>query len=101
MLVGVTGETMSLMHAPNCMVDLDALAYPLIASEKLNGFRMMVMGNVLLTKSGIPHANKRLTEHFADLLELSREGWAFDCECYSPFLTFAELQSILQSRDAE
>lgn len=92
---------MSLMHAPNCPVELAELAYPLLASEKVNGFRLMVMGNTLLTKSGIPHANKRLREHFADLLALSRLGWAFDCECYSSELSFPELQSVLQSSDKE
>jgi ATP-dependent DNA ligase len=89
-----------LMHAPNVPVPLARLRRPMLASEKLDGFRLAVMGNTLLTKSGVPHVNRNLAAHFADMLALSREGWVFDCECYCPGLTLAEHQSILQSHDA-
>ena len=34
-----------MIHAPNCPVDFARLAYPLLASEKLDGWRLLVIGN--------------------------------------------------------
>lgn len=94
---------MSLMHAPNPPLrpdELSGLKFPLLASEKLDGWRMVVMGNVLLTKSGVPHVNRNLSAHFADLLALSRQMHVFDCELWAPGMSLAEIQTILQSRTA-
>lgn len=89
------------MHAANIPLDLAALRFPLVASEKLDGFRLLVIGNKLLTKTLGEMPNRNLRSHLADLLALSREGWVFDCECYSPELELNELQSVLQSHAAE
>jgi ATP-dependent DNA ligase len=92
-------SAMGLMHAPNCPVDPSRLRYPLLVSEKLNGFRLLVVGGELLTKEGRKHANRQLWTHFAELIDLSRRGYVFDCECYSDQMELPELQSILQSAD--
>jgi ATP-dependent DNA ligase len=92
----------SIHHASNAPIDFARMRFPLLASEKLNGFRLIVMIDRLLTKSLNVHANRNLREHLSDLLTLSATGecWVFDCELYSEEMDFAELQSILQSRSA-
>lgn len=76
------------------------LRYPMLGSEKVDGFRILVIGNRLITRTWKDFRNRRLREHFADLLALSREGWVFDGECADASMDFGGLQSVLQSRDA-
>jgi DNA ligase 1 len=90
-----------LQHAPNAPLDLDALRFPLLVSEKLDGFRCLVVGGQLLTKSGNPHPNRRLRHHLAGLLSLAGKGWVFDCELWSSEMSLPEIQSVLQSDDTE
>lgn len=89
-----------LQHAPNGPLDVDGFDFPMLVSEKLNGFRCLVIGGQLYSKSVRPHANRHLATHLRDLLNLAATGWVFDCELYSDRMTFTEIQSVLQSHDA-
>jgi ATP-dependent DNA ligase len=89
-----------LMHARNDPLDPRSMTFPLLVSEKLDGWRCLVIGGACLSKSVIDHANRNLTAHLAALIELGRGGWVFDCELWSPEMSLEEIQSVLQSRTA-
>ncbi len=89
-----------LMHARNDDLQLSHLPWPLLVSEKLNGWRCLIAGNELLTKSASRFPNKQLRSHLADALKLSREGFCLDGELYSPRLSLKQIQSLLQSPTA-
>lgn len=89
------------MHAPNVRVDPARLRYPLLVSEKLDGFRLQVIGGTLLSKTGLEFRNRALKAHFAELIALAAEGFVFDCECWSPRLSLPEIQSIMTTRDGD
>ena len=76
-------------------------AGPWIVTTKMYGFRCQVWGGRLWTRAGKQFANRNLDAYFADLIGLGMSLVVFDCELYCPSLTFPELQSVLQSTDAE
>jgi ATP-dependent DNA ligase len=77
-------------------------AGPWIVTPKLDGFRCEVYACELHTRSGNRFANRNLDDHLSELIGLSKSTLlSFDCELYSPSLTFPELQSVLQSRSAD
>lgn len=92
-------NTPMLMHARNDRLDLSRLKFPLFVSEKLNGWRCVVLAQSLLTKSHLEQPNRQLRGHLSDLIRLSAEGWVFDGELYSPTRSLDELGSILKSHD--
>ena len=90
------------MHAPNISIDLAALNFPLMVSEKLDGWRGLFAGGQILTKNCRVQPNRNLWHHFRELLDLgTRELWVFDCEIYSPSMTLEQIQGILQSPDGD
>jgi len=77
-------------------------AGPWIVTPKLDGFRCEVYACHLYTRSGRRFVNRNIEAHLSDLIGLSKSLLiSFDCELYCPSLKFPELQSVLQSKDAE
>lgn len=89
------------MHARNDLLDLGRLPFPLLVSEKLDGWRCLVAGNELLTKTAGRFPNRNLRSHLADALRLSTMGHCLDGELWSPEMSLEEIQSVLQSAAAE
>jgi ATP-dependent DNA ligase len=87
-----------LMHATNSPVRLSRLPFPLVASEKLDGWRCLIHGGRLFTKSLGRFQNVDLEDHLADPILASRFGISFDCELYSPSLGFDGTDAVLKSK---
>jgi DNA ligase-1 len=88
--------------APNETIDLDSLKYPLIATFKIDGIRMVVTDGQLLSRSLKPIMNKAIKNRFNFLVEYSTEhGILFDGELYTPSLNFPELSGQVRGYDNE
>lgn len=96
----------SVLLAPSKLPNPEDLTYPLYASVKYDGLRMLMRGvragtkDQLLTRSmkGQPHQG--LPGHMRDLLDFSVEkGLVLDGELYSDELDFSTLSGLLRSSD--
>lgn len=88
------------MLAPNEIVDLSTLKYPLLASFKLDGIRCIFIDGKMLSRSLKPIPNIQLQERFKHLKELSlQKGIILDGELYSHGYTFQVNTSIVMSKD--
>ena len=92
-----------MLLCPRQRIDLadPAIAYPMLASEKYDGFRCLAGIGKLWMRGGKAFPNQQLRERFADFVAFcDRKMIVFDGELYDPASTFPELQSMLQSRNA-
>jgi DNA ligase-1 len=81
--------------APNQQPVLDELVYPLIASNKIDGLRMIVKDGKLLTRSLKPIMNVNLQNRFKFLAEWSQKNnTILDGELFSPAISFPELSGM-------
>lgn len=81
--------------APNQQPNLDELVYPLIASNKIDGLRMVVKDGKLLARSLKPIMNVNLQKRFNFLAEWSQKNnTILDGELYSPSISFPELSGM-------
>jgi len=87
--------------APNEKVDLDTLTYPLIASTKLDGIRLIVKDGKLFTRSLKPQMSASIQSRFKWLADFSKEARIiFDGELYSPSISFSDLSGQCRAYNA-
>lgn len=88
--------------APNKKINLDEIAYPLLASTKLDGYRCIFNKGEMVTRSLKQVQNKQLREKFEALRQYSEDNnLILDGEIYSHELTFQELNKYFMSEDLE
>ena len=88
--------------APNQQIDLNTLSYPLVASTKIDGMRMIVKGGELITRSLKPIMSNAIKERFAFLAKYAKDNKIIlDGELYAPSLSFSELSGQCRAFDAE
>lgn len=88
------------MLAPNESINFSSsyLKFPLLASVKFDGNRLLVINGKLYSRSMKIQPNTFLNHHLRHLTELSRDkALVFDCELYSEEMTFPQLQSIVRA----
>jgi DNA ligase-1 len=89
------------MKGPNEVLPFThpAIRYPQLASEKLDGFRLLnICGEHLVSPALKPFPNENMASHLDELLTYCRlHRLVTDGEFYSPEITFQELQSITRS----
>ncbi len=100
----------SVLLAPSKLPKPEDLKYPLLASVKFDGLRMLLRGGVpgagtkdkFLTRSMKGQPNLNLPAHFADLLAFVDEAkLVLDGELYSDEMDFSALSGLLRSSDGE
>jgi DNA ligase 1 len=81
-------KTFKPLLAPNEEVDLKFLSYPLIASTKIDGIRLIVKNGELITRSLKPIMSNAIKERFAFLAKYTKDNQIIlDGELYSSSLT--------------
>lgn len=86
------------MKAPNEVVPLDAMKFPLIVSPKLDGIRCIIKDGVLLSSHLKPINNARIVRRFAKLaIWAKNHNMILDGELLAPSLTFTELSGRVRS----
>jgi len=95
-------KTFKPMLAPNEAIDLKELHYPLIASYKIDGIRMIAKDGKLITRSLKPIMSNAILARFDFLAKCSQNyNRIFDGELYSPSISFSELSGQCRAFDAE
>ena len=90
------------MLFPNEVVDTKDMRFPLIASHKMDGCRMLFHKGKLQTRSGKPVVNTRIHDKYAWLKTLTKTlGITLDGEFYSHELPRNEINSYFMSQDKE
>ena len=90
------------MLAPNQQPILDELVYPLIASHKIDGIRMIVKDGKLLTRSLKPIMNVNLQKRFKFLADWSQKNnIILDGELFSPSVSFPDLSGMCRGFENE
>lgn len=88
--------------APNNEVNLNEINYPLLASTKLDGIRVIFYKGQILTRSLKKLLNKQLNIKFEALRKYSEDyNLILDGEIYSHELTFQEIISFCMTQDFE
>ena len=88
--------------APNEKIDLNEIKYPLLASTKLDGIRVIFYKGQILTRSLKQLPNKQLREKFEDIRKYSEDNnIILDGELYSHELNFQEIISFCMTEDFE
>lgn len=88
------------MKAPSHIPDPAELTYPLLASDKLDGLRCVLLGECR-TSGMLPFANAALQAALAPIAAAAaRVGITPDGELYAPGHTFKQLFSIISTRHA-
>jgi DNA ligase-1 len=87
--------------APNDPCDLNTLRYPLIASTKIDGIRLIVKDGKLFTRSLKPQMSANIQSRFKFLADISSKFKVlFDGELYSHSISFNELSGQCRAYDA-
>ena len=92
----------SVMLAPNRQLAVDdpAIPYPMMASRKLDGIRLLIKGGKLLSRSLKPQPNIQLKAMLLPLLEYcASEDLVLDGEVYSHEHAFSDHGSLMRSHD--
>ena len=90
------------MLAPNEKVDLATVHYPLLASQKLDGIRVLFIDGQILSRSLKPIQNKQLCAKFEPLRIYSESrNVILDGEIFSPELTFQQITHFVMTQDLE
>ena len=88
--------------APNETIALDKLKYPMYASPKYDGHRLIIMNGKMFSRNGKPQPNKELPIYLSSLLKWSlEEKLVIDGELYVHKMPFNELQSMLRKEDSK
>lgn len=88
--------------APNEKTDLSLVQYPLLASTKLDGIRVLFIDGKIVSRSLKPIQNKQLRERFESLRKYSEEhNVILDGEIFSPELTFQQITHFVMTQDLE
>lgn len=88
--------------APNQKIDLNEIKYPLLASTKLDGIRVIFYKGQILTRSLKQLPNKQLREKFEPIRKYSEDNnIILDGELYSHELNFQEIISFCMTEDFE
>jgi len=88
--------------APNDEINLNDISYPLLASTKLDGIRVIFYKGKILTRSLKALPNKQLNEKFEPLRKYSEDyNLILDGEIYSHELTFQEIISFCMTQNFE
>jgi len=85
---------------PNDEINLNDLSYPLLASTKLDGCRLLIHNGELLTRSLKPLKNKQLREKFQKIADFTKEEEIIlDGECYAHGIPFQFIVSCFMTQD--
>lgn len=85
---------------PNKQVEPEDMQYPLIASHKLDGCRMIFNKGELQSRSGKPIVNKQIHKKYSWLKDITGTlDIVLDGEFYSPTAEFSEISSVFRSHD--
>ena len=88
--------------APNQEINLSEISYPILASTKLDGIRVIFYKGQILTRSLKKLPNKQLNVKFEPLRQYSEDyNLIIDGEIYSHELTFQEIISYVMTQDFE
>lgn len=88
--------------APNQEVNLDEIIYPILASYKLDGVRIVFYKGQILTRSLKQLPNKQLRFKFEAIRKYTEDNQCIlDGEIYSHELTFQEIISFCMTQDFE
>jgi len=94
-------KTFQPLLAPNQIVDLATLRYPLLASYKYDGIRCIFKDGQMFTRSLKSFANKNLEPTFRTIAAASQMGYILDGELYSPSISFNELSGVIRQIDGK
>ena len=90
----------SVLLAPSKLPKPEDLQYPMLASLKFDGLRMLVRPGDMLTRSMKPQPNLNLRSHLGELMQfLLSNRLVLDGELYSDEIDFSELSGLLRSTD--
>lgn len=74
------------------------IRYPMYASVKYDGFRGVLLNGQLHSPEMKVFGNKQLPDYFHDLFQLAQAHQVvFDCEIWSPSLSFSDLSGVLRA----
>ena len=89
--------------APNESIHLDSefIHYPMYASPKYDGHRLIILSGNMFSRNGKPQPNINLPNYLKNILDWGRkQQMVIDGELYAHNLSFNELQSMLRRKDA-
>ena len=86
------------MLAPNQMVDIQKLPYPLLASYKIDGVRGLITNGKILSRSLKLIPNKQIQEKFKSLTAIETDTY-IDGEFYNPNIPFQAIVSCAMTQD--
>lgn len=89
----------AVMLAPNKIADITNIKYPCYVQPKLDGYRCIYKKGALWSRTGRPFGNKNLIKYFGKLLNST--SYVLDGELYAHGLNFGELQTILNTENAQ
>jgi DNA ligase-1 len=93
-------KTFKPLLCPNDEIDLNSLSYPLLASTKLDGCRLLFKQREIVTRSLKALPNKQLNEKFEPLRKFSEEGnLILDGEVFAPGIPFQFIVSCFMTED--
>lgn len=80
----------------------DSIRWPMLASRKMDGMRLLCWGGQLLTRTLKPQPNKALAERLKPLTDKClKEGIVLDGEIYSHHHAFDVHQSVIRSENQD
>ncbi len=88
--------------APNELVPFNSkfITYPMLGSDKLDGFRLFIRQGKLLSRSGKEYENRYLPAYLKEIMEFGiKNKLVFDGELYD-HVAFSKLQSMFRSHYA-
>lgn len=93
-------KSFSPILAPNEEIKLSEISYPLLASYKLDGCRLLIRDGKYLTRSLKDLPNKQLREKFEALRKFTEDkGYTLDGEVYAPGIPFQFIVSCFMTED--
>jgi len=96
----MVNKTFKPQLAPNEEINLKELKYPLLASTKLDGIRIIFYKGKILTRSLKALPNRQLNEKFEPIRKFSEDNqYILDGEIYSHELNFQEIISFCMTDD--
>jgi DNA ligase-1 len=93
-------KTFKPLLCPNNEIDLNTLTYPLLASTKLDGCRLLFKQGQIVTRSLKPLPNIQLNQKFEPLRKCSEENnFILDGEVFAPGIPFQFIVSCFMTED--
>jgi len=95
-------KTFKPLLCPNDEIDLNTLTYPLLASTKMDGCRLLFKQGEIVTRSLKSLPNKQLNEKFEPLRKFSEQGnLILDGEVFAPGIPFQFIVSCFMTEDCD